>query len=68
MCLVIFAWMVSQEYFKDVSNIDIRKRILEENEKKLEEEMTPFGLYDDGMPGDNTGYISSDEFEKFLLN
>lgn len=68
MCLVLFAWMVSQNYFKDVSNTDIRQKILEDNERRLEEEMTPFGMFDDGMPEEMNRIVSSDEFERILLN
>jgi hypothetical protein len=68
MCLVLFAWMVSQEYFKDISNTDVRKRILEDNERQIEEEMTPFGMFDDGMPEDKVRTVSSDEFDSILLN
>jgi hypothetical protein len=68
MCLVLFAWMVSQNYFKDVSNTDIRKRMLEDNERRLEDEMTPFGIFDDGMPIDEQIPISQEEFERILLN
>ena len=68
MCLVLFAWMVSQNYFKDVSNTDVRKKILEDNERRLEEEMTPFGMFDDGMPDDEIMTVSQDEFDRILLN
>ena len=68
MCLVLFAWMISQNYFKDVTDTDIRKKILEDNERQIEEEMTPFGVFDDGMPEDTERILSSDEFERILLN
>ena len=68
MCLVLFAWMVSQNYFKDVSNTDIRQKILEDNERKLEEEMTPFGIFDDGMPDDPMVILSDRDFENLMLN
>jgi hypothetical protein len=68
MCLVLFAWMVSQNYFKDVSNTDIRQKILEDNERQIEEDLTPFGMYDDGMPEEIVSIVSSDEFERILLN
>jgi Terminase large subunit, T4likevirus-type, N-terminal/Terminase RNaseH-like domain len=65
MCLVLFAWMVSQNYFKDVSNTDVRRRIIEE----VEEDFTPFGFIDDGMPEESNVKVLTDwEFERFLLN
>jgi hypothetical protein len=68
MCLVLFAWMVSQEYFKEISDTDVRRRILEDNERQIEEEMTPFGEFDDGMPEEIVQTVSDYEFEKLLLN
>ena len=39
----------SQEYFKEMTDIDIRKNLLAANEKAMEEEMLPFGFFDDGI-------------------
>jgi len=49
MTLVIFGWLSSQPYFKDLSNLDIRKDIYQDKIKQVEEEMTPFGFLDDGI-------------------
>ena len=49
MCLVIFAWLVQQEYFKEMSDNDIRKRIYEEQKNQIEQDMAPFGFIDDGL-------------------
>jgi hypothetical protein len=65
MCLVLFAWMIQQNYFKEVSNTDIRKRIVEEQEDNF----TPFGFIDDGQEEDVSNKVMTDyEFERFLLN
>jgi hypothetical protein len=48
MGLVIFAWLTAQSYFKEATNIDIRKVLLEENEMLGEEELIPVGIIDDG--------------------
>lgn len=65
MCLVLFAWMIQQNYFKDVSNTDIRLRMMEEQEDAF----TPFGFIDDGHPEDMNNKVLSDySFERFLLN
>ena len=68
MCLVLFSWMVSQEYFKELSDTDVRQRILEENERQIEENMYPFGFQDDGMPEEDVMTVSGDEFDRLLLN
>jgi hypothetical protein len=48
MGLVLFAWLSAQSYFKDSTNIDIRKVLLEEQNLLGEEELTPVGFIDDG--------------------
>jgi len=48
MGLVLFAWLTAQSYFKDSTNIDIRKVLLEENDMLGEEELVPVGIIDDG--------------------
>jgi hypothetical protein len=48
MGLVLFAWLTAQSYFKDSTNIDIRKVLIEENRFMLEEELTPVGFIEDG--------------------
>ena len=48
MGLVLFAWLTAQSYFKDSTNIDIRKVLLEEQNLLGEEELTPVGIIDDG--------------------
>jgi len=64
MCLVLFAWMVNQNYFKDVSNTDIRKRIMED----YEDDSLSFS-FQDGHEEDINGKMMSDsEFDRFLLN
>jgi hypothetical protein len=48
MTLVIFGWLVQQRYFKELTNMDIRKKMWEEQMETLEQDMLPFGLIDDG--------------------
>ena len=49
MCLVIFAWLVQQEYFKEMTDQDIRRRIYEDQKNAIEQDMAPFGFIDDGL-------------------
>ena len=48
MCCVIFSWMTDQLYFKELTSLDFRRRFALENERKLEDNLTPFGLIDNG--------------------
>jgi hypothetical protein len=49
MCLVIFAWLVAQDYFKEMTDQDVRKRIYEEQKNAIEQDMAPFGFISDGF-------------------
>jgi hypothetical protein len=53
MCLVIYAWLVAQDYFKELTDQDIRKRLYEEQKNQIEQDMAPFGFMDDGLGGDS---------------
>ena len=49
MCLVIFSWLVAQDYFKEMTDQDVRKRIYEEQKNAIEQDMAPFGFVIDGL-------------------
>ena len=49
MCLVIFAWISNQRYFKELTDQDIRARMYEEQQNAIEQDMAPFGFLDDGL-------------------
>jgi hypothetical protein len=54
MTLVIFAWMTTQQYFKEIVNHDLRKQMQLEMLNQSDEEMPSFGIFDDG---NNSKYI-----------
>ena len=58
MCLVIFAWLVAQDYFKEMTDNDVRKRIYEEQKNQIEQDMAPFGFMSDGQ--DESTFIDKD--------
>ncbi len=49
MCLVIFSWLVAQDYFKEMTDQDVRKRIYDEQKNAIEQDMAPFGFVCDGF-------------------
>jgi len=69
MGLVLFAWLAAQNYFREATNIDIRRYMLEEQNMLVEEDLVPVGIIDDGRKeeyvhdgGDiwsEKGYLSS---------
>jgi hypothetical protein len=50
MGLVQFAWLAAQNYFRDSTNIDIRRVLVEENNLGAEEDLLPVGIIDNGLP------------------
>ena len=48
MPLVLFGWLTTQPYFKDLNNINLRTIMYEKQIQAIEDELTPFGFYDDG--------------------
>lgn len=58
MCLVLFAWAISQEYFRDLMDIDIRKEMYRRQLEAIEESVVPPGFFDPGAFGqsDNDGW------------
>lgn len=50
MCCVLFAWAMNQTYVKELTSVDLRKRIEDDNEEILEENLLPFIGIDRGMP------------------
>ena len=61
MTLVIFAWLVQQRYFKDMTDLDLRQKMYEDFEEQFEQDMLPFGIIDDGREEstytDNSGQV-----------
>ena len=68
MCLVIYAWLVQTDYFKELTDQDVRKRLYEEQKNAIEQDMAPFGFMDDGLgdegevDGDGDRWFQADEY------
>jgi hypothetical protein len=52
MCLVIYAWLVQMDYFKELTDQDVRKRLYEEQKNQIEQDMAPFGFMNNGLDDD----------------
>ena len=48
MCLVLFAWLSDQQYFKDYTNINTLMSLREKTEDDMEQDLAPFGYVQDG--------------------
>lgn len=49
MTLVLFGWLTTQPYFKDLNDINLRDLIYRSRIKMIEDELTPFGFISDGQ-------------------
>jgi len=66
MCTVLFSWIVKQDYFKEITDIDIRERLYKEQEKMMEEQMLPVGFKDDGVI-DNEKQIFDNPTDRWVM-
>jgi hypothetical protein len=66
MCLVIFSWLVAQDYFKEMTNNDVRKRIYEEHKNQIEQDMAPFGFILDGLD-DTDAFIEPETGDRWMF-
>ena len=49
MCLVLFSWATRQQYFKNLTDMDVRLAMYQQEIEKIEDDMLPFGYFDDGI-------------------
>jgi hypothetical protein len=63
MTLVIFGWVVTQKYFKDIVSHDIRKQIQLENMNQIDEITPPTLMVDDGLTGHSFNVLDGDVWE-----
>ena len=48
-CMFMFAWATDQTYFKELTDNDIRKTMIKEEQDMLEQDMAPFGFIVNGI-------------------
>ena len=61
MCLVLFAWLSDQQYFKDYSNINTLMSLREKTDEDMEQDLAPFGFVFNGRED-----YADDEYEKLV--
>ena len=59
-CLFMFAWATDQQYFKELSDQDIRATMMREQQDSLEQDMAPFGFVLDGLEEENSGQMTDE--------
>ena len=56
MTLVLFGWLTTNQYFRELTDVNVRERIYKQQMAQIEDELTPFGFVDDGF--EETTFIS----------
>ena len=59
MTLVLFSWAVKDPFFRDLTNVDLRTALFDQQLKQIEEELTPFGLFDDGKKEEERAVVDA---------
>jgi len=60
MPLVLFSWLTTNPYFRDLTNLNIRETMYENQIRQIEDDLTPFGFIDDGR--------ESEKPEQFVMD
>ena len=59
-CMFIFAWVTDQQYFKELTDHNIRQQMYGEQQEQLEQDMAPFGFVIDGLEEENAGNMTDE--------
>jgi hypothetical protein len=49
MPLVLFSWLTTNPYFRDLNDVNLREVMYQERIKQIEEDVIPFGFMSDGQ-------------------
>lgn len=60
MTLILFSWLVAQKYFREGSDNDIHKNMMEHKKAQMESDFTPFGFVFNMIPNENNTFRGSD--------
>ena len=66
MCLVIFSWLATSDYFRELHDSDVRMRMYQEQKDAIEADMAPFGFVSDGVNDEET--FTDDEGDRWNTN
>ena len=65
MCLVIFSWLATTDYFRELHDSDVRLRMYQEQKDAIEADMAPFGFVSDGLDDET---FTDDEGDRWDTN
>lgn len=58
MCLVLFSWMTNQNFFSEMTNVDLKSKLYAEQMRQIEEESLPTMLAGHIDVDDDPGYVA----------
>jgi len=61
MTLVLFAWATNDPMFKDLMNVNNRQAMYSAQMQSIEDELTPFGFIDNGIPEEEQAIIDGQD-------
>ncbi len=65
-CLILFAWASTNEYFKEITDDDIRKRLFQEKQADEENDMLPIGFLENGLQEET--FVEQDKIWQVVSN
>lgn len=48
MTLILFGWLTTNQYFRELTDVNVRERLYKQQMMQIEDELTPFGFVNDG--------------------
>jgi hypothetical protein len=67
MCCVLFAWAMDQQYVKELTSVDLRQRLEQENENAMDENLLPFGVISRGAPADEVPLAAKRNDDRWIF-
>lgn len=67
MNLVVFGWLTSQAYFKEITDINTLHKLREKTEEQIEDDLLPFGFIDVGEDAQKPGWQPASDEERWMM-
>ena len=67
MCLVLFSWLSNQKFFKELTDINTISQLRDMNDEQMLNELTPFGIIDNGIDQYEEAPVVSSKGDSFLM-
>jgi hypothetical protein len=65
MCCVMFSWLADQSYFRELTDSNLRENMYLHQQQQIEDELTPFGIINDGFDETEPNQVIDLEHQSF---